>query len=80
MPRADGESGGSLSLQEAPPAPLTTCGQPRNLANVISMGCSFLLVFTAFQTVQSLAAKLLGGNSPFAILPALRVKGESLSL
>jgi hypothetical protein len=33
-------------------APLTTCGAPRNLANVVSVGLSFLLVFTAFQTVQ----------------------------
>ena len=49
------------SLQESPAAPpLTTCTLPRNLVNVVNMGCSFLLVFTAFQTVQGLAAKLLG--------------------
>eukprot|EP00039_Didymoeca_costata_P023633 m.7755 g.7755 ORF g.7755 m.7755 type:complete len:594 (-) comp3767_c0_seq1:69-1850(-) len=39
---------------------LTTLGIPRNLANVLSMALSFLLIFTATQTVQILAAVLLG--------------------
>ena len=59
----------SGSVQQAD-APLTTCGAPRNLANVVNMGVGFLLVFTAFQTVQGLAAKLLGdlGTTSLGIL------------
>eukprot|EP01043_Picozoa_sp_COSAG02_P001613 COSAG02_NODE_34_length_49821_cov_105.420438_44_plen_482_part_00 len=65
-----GGGGGGGSVQQQPAEPLTTCGVARNLANVLNMGLGFLLTFTAFQTVQGLAAKLLGelGTTSLGIL------------
>lgn len=49
---------------------LTTFGIDRNFANVLTMSFSYLLVFSAFQTTQMLAASLLGdlGNYSVAII------------
>jgi hypothetical protein len=45
----------------------TTCGLPRNLANVLTMAVAYLCLFTAFQTTQILAAALLGNLGTIAV-------------
>eukprot|EP00039_Didymoeca_costata_P031551 m.35251 g.35251 ORF g.35251 m.35251 type:complete len:596 (-) comp8863_c0_seq1:474-2261(-) len=50
------ETGGKQSGTLSP----TICCFPRNLYNVLMLSFSFLLLFTAFQTTQILAAKLIG--------------------
>ena len=58
-PPEDREAAEEPTAHAGGPA-LTTCGFDRNKANVITMGLAFLLVFTAFQTTQIFAVKLLG--------------------
>eukprot|EP01050_Picozoa_sp_SAG11_P010688 SAG11_NODE_1085_length_5939_cov_9.908390_9_plen_371_part_00 len=45
----------------------TTCGLPRNLANVLTMAVGYLFLFTAFQTTQILASALLGNLGSISV-------------
>lgn len=44
----------------------TTCGIPRNFANVTTMAFAFLCLFSAFQTTQTLAGAVLGNLGTIA--------------
>lgn len=50
-----------------PIVPQTTCGMKRNLANILTMAVGYLLVFSAFQTTQMLASKLLGDLGSYSL-------------